>query len=157
MNCTNFVDTLTELVVILTICFNTNLEAALEAKGREWTLGNEENFNAVTWTRTENDTVRAVMVYREENSILTISHEASHLSDKVFPDRPKSPRQRYYYEEAKADFLGHVTHHIWEAHDLFNKDIYKIAFVGKYIYKVYLRDGKRVQVNFIGQTNYNWK
>ena len=156
MNCTDFFDTVMEFVVILTVCFNTNLETALEAKGRSWTLGDEELFNAVGWTRIENDTVRTVMVFRDENSHMTISHEASHLADKVFPDMPRSKRERYYYEEAKADFLGHMTHHIWEAHDLFDKDIYKLSFVGDRIYKVFLRNGRKVEVKFIGKSDYIW-
>lgn len=157
MNCTDFFDTVMEFVVILTVCFNTNLETAIEAKGRAWTLGDEELFNAVTWTRVENDTVRAVMVYRNENSHMTIAHEASHLADKVFPDKPRSPSQRYYYEEEKANFVGHVVHHIWEAHETLNKDIYKISFVGDSVYKVYLKNGRKVEVKLIGKTNYNWR
>lgn len=117
MKCSEFVETLFEIIVLMTVCFNPNLENGLVEKGYAWTLPeSQDKYLAVTARKSSNDTLRVVTMFREETFYGTLQHEASHIGDFAFVKTPEEVSMRYAWTEAKAEFAESVAINILNAH-----------------------------------------
>lgn len=152
MNCTEFTHIIRDLILVVTVCFNNNIEKGLNEIGKSWTMpSNSDMFSAVTWFPEVNrtDTLFAKVIFKEENNYTTLVHEAVHIAEKAMPDKPRSWQDNYVYEELKASLTDDLTDKFWKICAKEKKDIYRLTNVNGNTYMVYLRDGRHIKVKLI--------